>query len=57
MRELVLLMNPNHDKMFDWNSLYLLETSLSALLSIDLLSSVPLYPFIFLLGVIIILLF
>lgn len=25
MRELVLLMNPNHDKMFGWNFLYLLN--------------------------------
>lgn len=26
MRELVLLMNPNHDKMFGWNFLYLLNS-------------------------------
>ncbi|EAS31889.3 uncharacterized protein CIMG_07368 [Coccidioides immitis RS] len=26
MRDLVLLMNPNHDKMFGWNFLYLLNT-------------------------------
>ncbi|KAH8431695.1 uncharacterized protein LDX57_009349 [Aspergillus melleus] len=26
MRALVLLMNPNHDKMFGWNFLYLLES-------------------------------
>ena len=25
MRDLVLLMNPNHDKMFRWNFLYLLQ--------------------------------
>lgn len=26
MRELILLMNPNHDKMFGWNFLYLLNS-------------------------------